>query len=194
MTEKQRTVDSTAPGDSELLSCLVDGELEAAARDAWISRLAQDHAACREWTLLHLTGDALRSSEVACWHSSAFAARVSAAIASEPTVMAPRLATRRRAGLQRIVLPGVALVAAAAVLAVVAVPALRGQAGAPAELQVRSAPASATVATSVGGQLLERSPQMEAYLAAHREVSGSGMMPPSAPLLRASTALGDEGR
>jgi hypothetical protein len=35
---------------------------------------------------------------------------------------------------------------------------------------------------------------MEAYLAAHREVSGAGMMPPSTPLLRASTALADEGR
>jgi hypothetical protein len=118
---------------------------------------------------------------------------VSAAIASEPTVMAPRLATRQRRLVQRLVLPGAAIAAAAAVLAVVAVPALRGQGGSSSDLQVRVAPGSTTVAKSEG-QRLDRSPQMEAYLEAHREVSGSGMMPPSAPLLRASTTLGDEGR
>ena len=183
--------------DSELeqLSCFLDGELDDSQCDRWFARLSQDRGVHHEWTLLHLAGDALRSSEVACWHSRDFSARVASVIAAEPAIIAPALAARRRRLMQRIVLPGAAVAAATAVLAVIVVPMLQGQ-GASGPLQA-TAPLPVrppAVATTASGPVIERSPHMEAYLAAHREVSGAGMMPPSAPLLRASTALSDEGR
>ncbi len=149
-----------------------------------------------EWTLLHLAGDALRSSEVACWHSRDFSARVASAIADEPVIVAPALAARRRRLLQRVVLPGAAVAAATAVLAVMVVPMLRDQGASwrRCRLPPRRRARAPALATTASGQVVERSPHMEAYLAAHREVSGAGMMPPATPLLRASTALADEGR
>ncbi len=195
MTADRLTPDAAPRGERELLSCFLDGELDDAQCDRWFARLAQDRAAYHEWTLLHLAGDALRSSEVACWHSRDFSARVASAIADEPAIVAPALAARRRRLLQRVVLPGVAVVAATAVLAVIVVPMLQGQGATGAVQATAPAPARApALATTTGGLVIERSPHMEAYLAAHREVSGAGMMPPATPLLRASTAMADEGR
>ena len=195
MTAERLNPDAGNRTELEQLSCFVDGELDDLQCDRWFARLSQDRAVHHEWTLLHLAGDALRSSEVACWHSRDFSARVASAIAAEPVIVAPSLAARRRRLLQRVVLPGAAVAAATAVLAVMVVPMLRDQ-GASGPVQA-SAPApvrGAAMATTASGQVVERSPHMEAYLAAHREVSGAGMMPPSTPLLRASTALADEGR
>ena len=195
MTAERLNPDAASRTELEQLSCFVDGELDDLQCDRWFARLSQDRAVHHEWTLLHLAGDALRSSEVACWHSRDFSARVASAIAAEPVIVAPALAARRRRLLQRVVLPGAAVAAATAVLAVMVVPMLRDQ-GASGPVQA-SAPApvrGAAMATTASGQVVERSPHMEAYLAAHREVSGAGMMPPATPLLRASTALADEGR
>ena len=195
MTAERLNPDAGNRTELEQLSCFVDGELDDLQCDRWFARLSQDRAVHHEWTLLHLAGDALRSSEVACWHSRDFSARVASAIAAEPVIVAPSLAARRRRLLQRVVLPGAAVAAATAVLAVLVVPMLRDQ-GASGPVQA-SAPApvrGAAMATTASGQVVERSPHMEAYLAAHREVSGAGMMPPATPLLRASTALADEGR
>jgi len=195
MTAERLNPDAASRSELEQLSCFVDGELDDLQCDRWFTRLAQDRAAHHEWTLLHLAGDALRSSEVACWHSRDFSARVASAIAAEPAIVAPALAARRRRLLQRVILPSAAVAAATAVLAVMVVPMLREQ-GTSGPVQA-AAPApvrAAAVATTASGQVVERSPHMEAYLAAHREVSGAGMMPPSTPLLRASTALADEGR
>ena len=195
MTAERLNPDAGNRTELEQLSCFVDGELDDLQCDRWFARLSQDRAVHHEWTLLHLAGDALRSSEVACWHSRDFSARVASAIAAEPVIVAPSLAARRRRLLQRVVLPGAAVAAATAVLAVMVVPMLRDQ-GASGPVQA-SAPApvrGAAMATTASGQVVERSPHMEAYLAAHREVSGAGMMPPATPLLRASTALADEGR
>ena len=195
MTAERLNPDAASRSELEQLSCFVDGELDDVLCERWFARLSQDRAVHHEWTLLHLAGDALRSSEVACWHSQDFSARVASAIAAEPMIVAPALAARRRRLLQRVVLPGAAVVAATAVLAVIVVPMLQEQ-GASGPVQAAApAPVRApAVATAASGQVVERSPHIEAYLAAHREVSGAGMMPPSAPLLRASAALGDEGR
>lgn len=195
MTAERIKSNDDPRSELEQLSCFLDGELDQAHCDRWFSRLAQDRTAYHEWTLLHLAGDALRSSEVACWHSRDFSARVASAIAAEPAIVAPALAARRRRLLQRMVLPGAAVAAATAVLAVAVVPMLRVQGTGGAVQATASAPArTPAITATAGGQVIERSAHMEAYLAAHREVSGAGMMPPSAPLLRASAAVGDEGR
>ena len=194
MTAERKKSDSDARSELELLSCFLDGELDETQCDRWFARLAQDSAVHHEWTLLHLAGDALRSSEVACWHSRDFSARVASAIADEPAIVAPVHAARRRRLLQRVVLPGAAVAAATAVLAVIVVPMLQGQGGGPVHATAPVPARAPAVAAAAGGPAIVRSPHIEAYLAAHREVSGAGMMPSSAPLLRASTTLADEGR
>src|SRR5688572_18094462 len=109
MTAERLNPDAASRSELEQLSCFVDGELDDLQCDRWFARLSQDRAVHHEWTLLHLAGDALRSSEVACWHSRDFSARVASAIAAEPVIVAPALAARRRRLLQRVVLPGAAV-------------------------------------------------------------------------------------
>ena len=72
----------------ERLSSLVDGELEPGAAEALLTAICRDSELRNEWATLHIVGDALRSSEVAAVHSPDFCARVSAALALEPTVLA----------------------------------------------------------------------------------------------------------
>ena len=86
----------------ERLSSLVDGELDAGAAEALLTAICRDPELRNEWATLHIVGDALRSSEVAAVHSPDFCARVSAAVALEPTVLAPCVnPVRRPGGLRR---------------------------------------------------------------------------------------------
>lgn len=189
-----------APLAGETLSCLIDGELDAAECAKLLGRLGADHVARREWLLLHVAGDALRSSDVACLQSDRFLLRMGAALEAEPPIAAPR-ASRDRA---RLVLPGAAVAAAAAMLAVIVVPQLRGdapattqtaaaQAAQNASTSAQAAPAAASplvpvAATPAAGapNEIRRLAELEAYLAAHRELAGGSMLPRTAPYLRAS--------
>lgn len=174
-----------APLSRETLSSLIDGELGAADSAKLLGRLGADDAARREWLLLHLAGDALRSSDVASLQSDRFLARMSAALESEPTILAPRARLGRARLVRRFVLPGVAVAAAAAMLAVIAVPQLRGDE--PAATQVaQSTPPVATMPVRAETNEVRRLAELEAYLAAHQELAGGSMMPRTAPYLRAS--------
>lgn len=171
--------------DRQAISCLIDGELGDADFKAAVDRLCTDPQARAEWSLLHAVGDALRSSEVAAMHSSAFAARVASAVEREPAIVAPTAARRRY---QRVVLPGAAIAAAAALLAIVAVPQLRGSVD--TQQVATSVPADAQPVVEI-----TRVPELERYLRAHRELAGSGMvMPQATPYLRTSNNLPAESR
>jgi sigma-E factor negative regulatory protein RseA len=184
---------------SQSLSCLIDGELDAAECARLLEGLVADPEARREWLMFHLAGDALRSSEVACLQSEKFLLRLGAVLEAEPAIVAPRLRRSRMRLVRRVVLPGAAVAAAATMLAVIAVPQLRGDE--PGATQTVAAPAvtsapvttvstaptarSSAVPAPVPNEV-RRLAELEAYLSAHRELAGGSMMPRSAPYLRAS--------
>ncbi len=201
MTNRNQTASSCgdAPPLGETLSCLIDGELDPAECARLLGRVGTDQVARREWLLLHVAGDALRSSDVACLQSDRFLRRVGAALDAEPPIVAPRAGRDRARLIRRVVLPGAAVAAAATMLTVIVVPQLRGDA--PSTPQTAEAPAArdasasaqaappaapAQVAASPAPSEIRRLAELEAYLAAHRELAGGSMMPRTAPYLRAS--------
>jgi sigma-E factor negative regulatory protein RseA len=178
----------TTPDDrGERWSCLMDGEADADQIKACLDEWRASEGARADWGLWHAAGDALRSSEVASWHAEGFTARLSHALAAEPAIVAPR-----RRGLRlvrRVVLPGAAVAAAAAMLTVAVLPVLRGADDGMQMVQsqrVAPVPAVATDATLVR---VERLPQMDQYIAAHREMAGSLGLPRTSPYLRTTTVL-----
>lgn len=182
----------------EGLSSLVDGELDAREAGELISALCSDEQLRAQWTAYHAVGDALRSSEVASTHSAEFCRRVWAAVEQEPAILAPRN-LQRRSPLRRYLTPGLAVAASVAVIGFMAVPLMRPDAPAPvasaptvplaqpAATIVPPAPevaaagdpdARRTVATA------QRMRPLEAYLVAHRELTGGAALPRATPYLR----------
>jgi negative regulator of sigma E activity len=181
---------SDADECAQRLSALLDGELDAEGCKALVERLRHDEEACRKWALLNCVGDAMRSSDVASFHSDGFVARVSVALAREPTVLAPA-ALPQRSAVRRWLLPGAGAAAAAAVLIAVGLPSRQGSSP---ETTIAKAPAAPTT-TVAAVPVIDRSPQLERYLAAHRELAEPTVMPHSTPYVRTSGAmLMQEGR
>jgi len=185
-----RNVVSTesAGGDefAQGLSCLLDGELDGAECRALVERLGHDEHACRQWVLLNCVGDAMRSADVASFHSHGFVARVSEALQREPTVLAPA-ALPRRPSVRRWLLPGAGAAVAAAVLIGVGLPSRQSLSP---ETTVARAPAAPTPTAVVApAAVIDRSPRLERYLAAHRELAEPTLMPHSTPYVRTSGAM-----
>ena len=177
---------------AQRLSALLDGELDADGCRALVERLHDDEDACRTWALLNCVGDAMRSADVAAYHSAGFVARVSAALEREPTVLAPA-ALPPRSTVRRWLLPGAGAAAAAAVLIAVGLPSR--QAATPEATIAKAPAATATAVASAPQPVIDRSPQLERYLAAHRELADATVMPYSTPYVRTSGAvLMQEGR
>lgn len=171
---------------AQRLSALLDGELDADECRALVERLRGDDEACRKWALLNCVGDAMRSAEVASFHSDDFVSRVSAALQREPTVLAPA-ALPQRSAVRRWLLPGAGAAVAAAVLIAFGLP---SQQRSPLETAlVKAAPAPAMTSVNAPVPLIDRSPQLERYLAAHRELAEPTLMPHSTPYVRTSGAL-----
>jgi sigma-E factor negative regulatory protein RseA len=182
----------------ERWSCLMDGEADEAMTTACLREWATSDARRADWALWHAAGDALRSSEVAAFHSDRFAARFAQALAAEPAIIARPRAKHRL--ITRVVLPGAAVAAAAAMLTVVALPVLRGTADVPQVAQGTSAaPLSPvtpvlSVASSAGPTVTAVAtnappPHIDSYIAAHRELAGSVGMARTTPYLRTTTVL-----
>lgn len=178
-----------ADESAQRLSCMLDGELTAEECAALAERLRGDGDSARRWAMYSCVGDALRSAEVAAWHSEGFVHKVASALEREPTVLAP--AARPRASrLRRWVVPGGAAAVAAAVLVAVGLPSQ--QAAAPGAVAVNStSPAQAVAGPQAD---IVRSRELERYLAAHRELTEPSLMPHATPYLRTSGALLLEGR
>lgn len=175
----------------ERLSSLVDGELEPGAADSLLTALCRDEELRNEWVMLHIVGDALRSSEVAAEHAPDFCARVSAALALEPTVLAPRVSPVRRSGaLRRYLAPGVAIAASAAVISFVAVPLLRSPTVVAPTQQVAAVAVPASTPTPPAevsrraAATVAKARSLDVYLAAHRELAAGVALPRATPYLR----------
>ncbi len=171
----------------ERISVLLDGEMDRAEAAAAIAALCADPALRRHWHELHRANDALRSDEVAAWDAAGFCARVTAAIGAEPTVLAPRT-PQASSGLRRYWMPGVAVAASAAAVAFIAVPLMRApetvsvaKNSPPAVVEVAAQKALPTIANARG-----LSPSFNPYLAAHRELIGSSVVPRATVYLRSA--------
>lgn len=195
MHEQARDDSATRASCAEALSSLIDGELDEGACRQLLERLCGDEQARREWALLNVACDALRSSEVAALHSAAFAGRIARALADEPAIIARPARSRRAAVLRRIVLPAGAVAAAAAVVVLIGVPQLQSQGGgaAPKMAAVPQGTGRAMPASESGRDIL-RSAELEAYLEAHRERSMGPLAPRANEYLRANAILTTEPR
>ena len=69
------------------ISALMDGELEGREAQAALEALAREGEARETWRSYHVISDAMHETRLL---SAGFAARVSASLAAEPTVLAPR--------------------------------------------------------------------------------------------------------
>ncbi len=72
--------------EEEQLSAFVDDELDAPP-GAWLTRLVEDRASRERWARYHMIGDVLRDREVRLVPE--LRDRVAAALADEPTLLAP---------------------------------------------------------------------------------------------------------
>ena len=176
----------------ERISLLLDGEMDPAEAEAAIAVLCTDPAFRRHWHELHRAGDALRSNEVAACDAAHFCARVTAALAGEPTALAPR-APKNTSGLRRYWMPGLAVAASVAAIGFVAVPLLRAPettsiarnvvqpAGEVAALDARKSLPTIVSARAAGDPF-------NPYLAAHRELTSNSVVPRAAAYLRSSAS------
>lgn len=98
--------------EQEGLSALLDGEIDDTEVDRTLKRLSQDQTLSRRWSEYCLIGDALRGEAVA---QPGLDQRLRAALAAEPTLLAPMKRERRNRQYTR----PVAWTAAAAAVAAV---------------------------------------------------------------------------
>lgn len=174
----------------ERISILLDGEMDRAEAEAAIAALCADPAYRSQWHELHRAGDALRSNEVAACDAAHFCARVTAALAGEPTVLAPR-AAKTTSRVRRYWMPGVAVAASVAAIGFIAVPLLRAPETsiaknvAPPVVEVAALdPARKSLPTIVNARAAVDA--FNPYLAAHRELTSNSVVPRAAAYLRSS--------
>jgi len=182
---KTSKTDTVLPASSaiERISELVDGELSRAEAEALVSALCSDPAMLQRWQELHRVGDALRSTEVAAFDDAGFCARVSARIAAEPTVLAPRRSSESRS-LRRFWIPGVAVAASVAAVGFVAVPLMRSPEPSPI---AQLAPAKVETAAAEPVRrpaAIANARALDAYFSAHRELTAGSALPRAAAYLR----------
>lgn len=180
--------------DIEHLSSLIDGELDAHEAAAVLDALCRDAELQRRWSDLQLVGDALRSTDVAACHVEGFCARVSKALANEPTILAPRPV---RPAMRRYAIPGVAVAASAAAIAFIAMPLLRAPAAdmtaekrqpvaATAPVVARAEDPSDQQAAVKAAAAIANARALDPYFAAHRELTGGTPLPRATAYLRTS--------
>ncbi len=173
----------------EQISALMDGELATEALPGLLSELNDDERLRARWQRYHLAGHALRGDLPApAWPD--LAARVSAALDAEPTVLAPtRTAPPRRAARLARPLVGMAVAASVAALAIVGLqsftaspPAVRFQ-GVSKEVSVAALglPSARRLGTHWGLDQPAVESQLNSYLVDHGEYARAtnwvGMLP-----------------
>ena len=158
------------------LSALMDGELDDKSAAEVLQTLGSDREAVDTWRTYQLISDAMRQSRLL---SDGFTARVSARLAQEPTVLAPRtgLMFRDVPGLQPESRRWVALSAAASLAAVALV-------GWMAFAPQTPVPAPAPVAQEQKPNIVPLPTQANDYLLAHQGFSPRNSLQGMAPYVR----------
>lgn len=147
----------------ERISAFMDGEIEDHEVAAQLARFKQDPALRQAWDTYHLIGDAMRSD---AGMAPGFMAGFSAALAQEPTVLAPKTPVRSR-NIRRIALP---LAASFGGVALVAWLALSGNPFMPREDKFAASQPAAQVAVQPADGAVND------YLLAHQQFSPSTTM------------------
>lgn len=174
MQQDQRQV---AAAQQEWLSALLDGELDDAEAERAARALVQDAGRVRCWSEYCLIGDALRGEILT---QPGFMPRLHAALAAEPTVLAP---TPRRASTGRITRP-LAWTAAAAAVAVVTWTVWTA-------LPPQSAPVQMAAKTET---VMIQASHVMPYLNAHQDFSQGVVAPPEMAFTRVTLVGVEDGR
>lgn len=170
---------------NEKLSALMDSELASAEADALVQALKSDPALQQNWHVYHLVGDSLRKLPQL---SSTFDALLTQRLASEPTVLAPRLSKspsllKAKFWPTQLAVPLAASVAAFGLLGLLSwqvlqvnrdpqIPAIALTS--PPAVTSNSAPVSTPVQTAKGpARVMFSSAASNSYLLAHQEFSPS---------------------
>jgi len=183
----------------QALSALADGEPSQAdhACSAW----RDDPRARADWHAYHLIGELMRSDDVRCapQRDAQFLGRLRARLATEPVVLAPTPASRwavwRRAW-------GAPMAAAAGFVAVAGVLLVTRLASPDGASQDRSAQLVSSVvavpaASSMAGALardgrLIRNPELDRYLAAHKQFSNTSALAAPGGMVHNAAAVAPE--
>ena len=160
---------------NEKLSALMDGELDQGEARTVIKSLGSDDASREHWDLYHVIGEALRGDELghAQSHKNNSGA-IFAALAAEPTVLAPLMIKHPVENRTRIAL---AMAASVITISVVGIVAFKQQSGqvAPVQLVQQVAPQPvASKATPNGSEV-----RVNDYLVVHRQFSNPGAFQPA---------------
>jgi len=169
----------------EQISALMDDELDGNDARQALLRLGDSGEARERWATYHLIGDALRGQHAAV----DVAAKVSLALESEPTVLAPRSAPRRASRTMTFALSAAASLSAIAVVGWMAL-STHTVSQSPAEI------AASAQAPAVEAQLVS-SPANGAvndYLLAHQGVSPSSGLQGVATYIRTISAQSETER
>jgi sigma-E factor negative regulatory protein RseA len=179
----------------ELISAMADGQLRGGAFARGMELAARDPAALEAWQTYHLIGDVLRSSELAAGTvPSVFLGRLRSRLQDEQRLSATMPSPARHTSDRPQMPPQAAsndanfrwkLVAGFASLAAVAAigwSAVGGLAGKPQQAEFAALPAAAPLANVPGPML--RDPQLDEFLAAHRQLAGASALQPPAGFLR----------
>lgn len=147
----------------EKISAFMDGEIDRSEAGGQVTRLKEDPHLRATWDTYHLIGDTLRGEKLSL--SRDFTANVSARLADEPTVLAPRSRAPLQATARRFALPVAAAVGGMAFVAWLAV---FNNPFAPQKetLAAKSPPAMAMKTQVANGEVND-------YLLAHQQFSSS---------------------
>ena len=146
----------------EKISAFMDGEIDGSEAGGQVTRLKEDPHLRAAWDTYHLIGDTLRGEKLSL--SRDFTAKVSARLANEPTVLAPRNRAPLQATVRRFALPVAASVGGMALVAWLAV--FNNPFAPQKEILAVESPAMAMKTQVANGEVND-------YLLAHQQFSSS---------------------
>jgi sigma-E factor negative regulatory protein RseA len=164
----------------EQISELMDGELERAQSAAPLDALRDTGEARETWRTYHLIGDAMRDTRML---SGSFTARVAAALAAEPTVMAPVAVAPARPAVAERQWPALSIAASLAAFALVVGAVFVSQKEAVQAPQVASAPKPPVELIREAAQVAPPDTAHD-YLLAHQGSSPRNSLQGMAPYVR----------
>ena len=164
------------------ISAMMDGELKSEDVSSIITQIKETGDLKNEWSTYHLIGDSLRRSS----SSIDIARRVSTALATEPTLLAPRTTKQNKFKVFAL-----SVAASLAAVAMVGWMGLQSMGHSPEnftnnKIALQPAPPPAIPASSTVTNPAPAPAQINDYLLAHRQFSATPAMYGVAPYLRTS--------